>query len=127
MLSTSFDYSKVENKYNFIEGTTADLDARMFKDMEKFADETIVSCVIDVETESKMLREMDIVSFGFAKAELERLMGTRYPTAYVELLEGRYIKLVLSLGEIKEIAKRNEGEGKRRVRVSYKIVKPVRK
>jgi hypothetical protein len=127
ILSCDFDYSKVEQKYSFLEGTTADLDAKLFRDMEKFADETIIECVIDVEEEGKMLREMNIVSFNFAKAELERYMSNRYPTAHVELLEGRYIKLVLSLGEIKTIAKETEGEGKRRVRVAYKIVKPVRK
>ena len=127
ILSCDFDYSKVEQKYSFLEGTTADLDSKLFQDMEKFADETMIACIIDVETETKMLREMNIVSFNFAKAELERYMSDRYPTAYVELLEGRYIKLVLSLGEIKTIAKETKGDKDKKIRAAYKIIKPVRK
>ena len=128
ILKCDFDHSRIETKYNFVEGTSTELDNIAKMVLENYAPETVVQVLMDMNQETRMLQNMDRVAFSFVRAEIEKLMSDRYPEAQIELLEGRYISLTLSIQDMLNIYDRSpEGDTKRKMRVSIKIVKPVRK
>ena len=128
VLKCDFDHSIIESKYNFVEGTSTELDNIAKMMLANYAPETMVQVLMDMDRETRTLQNMDRVTFSFVRAELERLTNERYPEAQIELLEGRYISLTLSIQDMLNIDARSpEGDKKRVMRIAMKIVKPVRK